>query len=229
MGAPGVTERRLVWVLFLDLVGFTARSENVDPEAVREFLSTYFERAAEIIGRYGGMVEKFIGDAVMAVWGTPAAHEDDAERAVRAALDLVTMVSGLDPGTQVRAAVTTGKAVVDPSAQGQGLVACDLVNTSSRLQAAAAAGSVLVDETTMVAAGRAIAFDTVGELKLKGKAEPVRAWTALRVVAERGGMGRREGLEPPYVGRQEELRLLKDSLHAPARGRHTDGDAAPLR
>ena len=90
--APRPTERRLVSVLFADLVGFTAMSEGEDPEAVRDFLSVYFERAAVIIDRYGGTVEKFIGDAVMAVWGTPTAHEDDAERAVRAALDLVAMI-----------------------------------------------------------------------------------------------------------------------------------------
>ncbi len=207
----------MVSVLFADLVGFTARAEDEDPETTREFLTTYFERAAEVIGRYGGTVEKFIGDAVMAVWGTPTAHEDDAERAVRAALDLVSMVGGLGSGAQLRVAVTTGEAAVDPGADGQGLVTGDLVNTSSRLQSAAAAGSVLVDETTMVAAGRAVAFDAAGETTLKGKAEPVRTWVALRVVAERGGVGRREGLEPPFVGRHEELRLLKESLHATAR------------
>jgi class 3 adenylate cyclase len=211
------TERRLVSVLFVDLVGFTARSEAEDPEAVREFLSSYFDRTSEIIGRYGGTVEKFIGDAVMAVWGTPTAHEDDAERAVRAALDIIPGVAGLATDASVRAAVTTGEAAVDRGASGQALLAGDLVNTSSRLQATAPTGTVLVDETTMLAAGRAIAFEAFDEVVLKGKAEPVRTWTALRVVAERGGIGRSEGLEPPFVGRHEELRLLKDSLHATAR------------
>jgi class 3 adenylate cyclase/tetratricopeptide (TPR) repeat protein len=211
------TERRLVSVLFADLVGFTAISEQEDPEAVREFLSAFFERAGNVIDRYGGTVEKFIGDAVMAVWGTPTAHEDDAERATRAALELIDMMQELQTGTEIRAAITTGEAAVTLGATGQGMVAGDLVNTSSRLQSAAAPGSVLVDETTMVAAGRAIAFDSAGAIELKGKAEPVKAWTASHVVAERGGGGRRDVLEPPFVSRSEELRLLKDSLHATGR------------
>ncbi len=214
---PRPTERRLVSVLFADLVGFTATSETEDPESVREFLTAYFERASQVIERYGGTVEKFIGDAVMAVWGTPTAHEDDAERAVRAALDLMDVIGDLDESTRLRAAVMTGEAAVNPSARGQGLVAGDLVNTSSRLQGAAEPGQVLVDETTMVAAGRAVAFESAGEVSLKGKAEPLRTWAALEVVAERGGGGRRSVLEPPFVGRTEELRLLKDSLHAPGR------------
>jgi len=214
---PRPTERRLVSVLFADLVGFTALSEDEDPEAVREFLIAYFDRASQVIDRYGGTVEKFIGDAVMAVWGTPTAHEDDAERAVRAALELTAMIGDLDDAAQLRAAVMTGEAAVDPSAKGQALVAGDLVNTSSRLQGAAQPGTVLVDETTMIAAGRAIAFDPSGEIALKGKAEPVKAWTAQRVVAERGGSGKQGVLEPPFVGRQEELRLLKDSMHATSR------------
>ena len=214
---PRPTERRLVSVLFADLVGFTALSEGEDPESVREFLTAYFDRASEVIDRYGGTVEKFIGDAVMAVWGTPTAHEDDAERAVRAALDLVAMLGSIDETAQLRAAVMTGEAAVSPSAQGHGLVAGDLVNSSSRLQSASQPGTVLVDETTMVAAGRAIAFDAVGEISLKGKAEPLRAWAALHLIAERGGIGRRDLLEPPFVGRHEELRLLKELLHATSR------------
>jgi class 3 adenylate cyclase/tetratricopeptide (TPR) repeat protein len=211
------TERRLVSVLFADMVGFTSRSESEDPETTREFLTTWFERAAEVVERYGGTVEKFIGDAVMAVWGAPAAHEDDAERAVRSALDLVSLIGSLPGAVRLRVGVMTGEAAVTIAARGQGLVAGDLVNTSSRLQQAAPPGVVLVDETTMVAAGRAIAFEPAGELRLKGKSEPLRAWQALRVVAERGGIGRRDVLEPPFVGREEELRLLKDSLHAPGR------------
>jgi class 3 adenylate cyclase len=206
-----------VSVLFADLVGYTSRAETEDPEAMREFLASYFERAAEIIERHGGTVEKFIGDAVMAVWGAPTAREDDAERAVRAALEMVASVHDLDPTMELRAAVTTGEAAVDPNAQGQGMVTGDLVNTSSRLQSVAAIGTVLVDETTMNAAGRAVAFEPAGSFELKGKAEPVTAWTALRVVAERGGAGRREMLEPPFVGRDEELRTLKEALHATGR------------
>jgi class 3 adenylate cyclase len=129
-------ERRLVSVLFADLVGFTTLSEGRDPEEVREFLSRYFEIARTLVGRYGGTIEKFIGDAVMVVWGTPVAREDDAERAVRAALDLVVAVADLGGGVgadvRLRAGVATGEAAVTLGAEGQGMVAGDLVNTRSR-------------------------------------------------------------------------------------------------
>src|SRR5439155_1675558 len=137
-----VSERRLVSVLFADLVGFTPFAEERDPEAVRDVLSRYFEVAREVVERHGGSIEKFIGDAVMAVWGTPIAHEDDAERAVRAGLELVDAVLGLAPGIEARG-----------------------------------------------------------------------------VIAQRGGRGRAESLEPPFVGRDEEFRLLKDLLHATGRER----------
>src|SRR5207244_3779634 len=106
-----------------DLVGFTARSEEQDPEEVRELLSRYFEAARRVIERYGGTVEKFIGDAVMAVWGTPVAQEDDAERGVRAALDLVAAVPELDERLRARAGVLTGEAAVTIGVEGQGMVA----------------------------------------------------------------------------------------------------------
>ncbi len=216
--APGQqAERRLVSVLFADLVGFTTISESRDPEAVRDLLSRYFERASAIVQEYGGTVEKFIGDAVMAVWGTPTAHEDDAERSVRAALDLVDAVRRLgqeiDADLQVRAGVLTGEAAVTVGATNQGMVAGDLVNTASRLQSAAAPGSVLVGEATYRAASGAISFEPAGDRDLKGKAAPVAAYRALRVVAKRGGIGRSDQLEAPFVGRTAELRLLKD-FHA---------------
>ena len=219
-----VTERRLVSVLFADLVGFTARSDGTDPEQVREFLGRYFDLCREIVERYGGTVEKFIGDAVMAVWGTPVAQEDDAERAVRTALDLVDAVRHLgkgsgDEGLQLRAGVLTGEAAVTVGAVGQGMVAGDMVNTASRLQSVAPPGSVLVGDTTKRAASSAIAFEAAGEQLLKGKTAPVQAWRALRVVAERGGANRSEGVEAPFVGRDDELRLLKDFLHATSRER----------
>jgi class 3 adenylate cyclase/tetratricopeptide (TPR) repeat protein len=222
--AAAITERRLVSVLFADLVGFTARSDGTDPEQVREFLARYFDLCREIVERYGGTVEKFIGDAVMAVWGTPVAQEDDAERAVRTALDLVDAVRHLgrqagDETLELRAGVLTGEAAVAVGAVGQGMVAGDLVNTASRLQSVAPPGTVLVGETTKRAASGAIAFEAAGEQLLKGKATPVAAWRALRVVAERGGAGRAEGVEAPFVGRDDELRLLKDFLHATSRER----------
>jgi len=181
-------------VLFADLVGFTSLSATRDPETVRELQSHYFERTREIVGRYGGVVEKFIGDAVMALWGAPTAHEDDAERAVRAALDLVEMVPLLGRemkvDLQLRAGVLTGEAAVGVGAEGEGMVTGDMVNTASRLQSAAAPGTVLVGEATRLAAGEAIAFESAGDQVLKGKAEPVPAWRAMRVVADRGGRTR---------------------------------------
>jgi class 3 adenylate cyclase/predicted ATPase len=218
---PPSAERRLVSVLFVDLVGFTGASEGRDPEEVRELLGRYFETAREIVGRYGGTVEKFIGDAVMAVWGTPRAHEDDAERAVRAALELVAGLDWLGVGIQARAGVLTGEAAVTLGASGQGMVAGDLVNTASRLQSAAAPGTVLVGEATMHAASGAIAFEPAGERTLRGKTSPVPAYRALRVVAYRGGGSRPDVLEAPFVDREDELRLLKDLLHSTARDART--------
>ena len=210
-------ERRLVSVLFADLVGFTSFSEGRDAEEVRELQTRYFDTVREIIARYGGTVEKFIGDAVMALWGAPVAREDDAERAVRAALDLVDAVRGLAPGIQVRSGIQTGEAAVTLGATNQGMVAGDIVNTASRLQSAAAPSTVLVGEATQRAAGNAIAFEAADDQVLKGKASPVPAWRALRVVAQRGGVGRSEALEAPFVGRDEELRQLKDLFHATGR------------
>ncbi len=212
-----VAERRLVTVLFADLVGFTTLAEGRDAEAVRELLTRYFEVARDVIERYGGTVEKFIGDAVMAVWGAPVAHEDDAERGVRAALELVDAVRTIGPGIQARAGVLTGEAAVTLGARDQGMVAGDLVNTAARLQSVAAPGTVLVGEATQRAASGAIAFDPAGDHALKGKDLPVAAWIALRVVSKRKGLGRSDRLEAPFVGRDSELRLLKDLFHATAR------------
>jgi class 3 adenylate cyclase/tetratricopeptide (TPR) repeat protein len=217
-----VSERRLVSVLFADLVGFTALSESRDPEEVRELLSLYFERCRTLIARYGGTVEKFIGDAVMAVWGTPVAREDDAERAVRAALALTAMVTALGEeagvsGLRVRAGVLTGSAAVEIGAQGEGMVIGDTVNTASRLQSLAAPGTVLVDDVTRRASEAAIAYEDAGSHQVKGREAPVRAWRALRVVAGAGGVRRGVGLEAPLVGRDLELRTIVESFEATER------------
>jgi class 3 adenylate cyclase len=212
-----VAARRLVSVLFADLVGFTAFAEGRDAEEVRELQSRYFETVRDVIARYGGTVEKFIGDAVMAVWGAPVAREDDAERAVRAGLDLVDAVRALGPGIEARAGIVTGEAAVTIGATNQGMVAGDMVNTASRLQSVAPPSTVLVGEATQRAAGSAVVFEAAADQILKGKASPVPAWRALRVVAQRGGVGRSEALEAPFVGRDEELRQLKDLFHATTR------------
>jgi len=206
-------------VLFADLVGFTTYAEDRDPETVRDLLTRYFDTATGIVVRHGGTVEKFIGDAVMAVWGTPVTHEDDAERSVRAAIELVDAVRALAPGLDARCGVLGGEAAVTLGAANQGMVAGDLVNTAARLQGVAEPGTVLVGEATMRAAADAIVFEPLGDHSLKGKSTPVPAWRALRVVSGRGGQGRADALEAPFVGRAEELRLLKDQLHAVGRER----------
>ncbi len=215
-------ERRFVAVLFADLVGFTQFSEARDPEVVRAALTTYFDRARDVITKYGGDVEKFIGDAVMAVWGATVAHEDDAERAVRAGLELTDMVSHLgdelDGGhLSLRVGVLCGEASVAPSSPEQGFVVGDLVNTASRLQSIAEPGTVVVGEAAYRMLGDAIQFEPLGEHTVKGKAAPVAIWRAVQVKTDRtqhAGSGR---LEPAFVGREEELHLLKDALHATER------------
>jgi class 3 adenylate cyclase/tetratricopeptide (TPR) repeat protein len=218
------SERRLVSVLFADLVGFTALSEERDAEEVRELLSRYFDAGRQVIDRFGGTVEKFIGDAVMAVWGTPVAREDDAERAVRAALDIVDAVAALgaeigQQGLRARAAVMTGEASVTVGAEGEGMVAGDLVNTASRVQALADPGAVLVGERTRRATEAAIAYEDAGSRGLRGKAEGVMLARALRVTGARGGVGKSAGLEAPFVGREREFRLVKELFHATAEER----------
>jgi class 3 adenylate cyclase/tetratricopeptide (TPR) repeat protein len=212
-------ERRLVSVLFADLVGFTTLSEARDSEEVRELLSRYFDMCRTLIGRYGGTVEKFIGDAVMAVWGAPVATEDDAERAVRAGLDLTAAVAAMGeevgaPELRARAGVLTGEAAVTLGATGEGMVAGDMVNTASRIQSAAPPGGVLVGEATRRATEVTIAYEDAGTFELKGKAGLVPLSRALRLVAGARGTLKAQGLEAPFVGRDRELRMIKDLYHA---------------
>jgi class 3 adenylate cyclase len=214
-----IAERRVCSVLFCDLVGFTPLSESRDAEEVRELLSRYFDVARTVISRYGGMVEKFIGDAVMAVWGAPSATEEDAERAVRAALELVDAVDqlGRDEGAgglTARAGVVTGPVAVTVGAIGEGMVAGDSVNTAARIQAAAEPSAVLVDEATWRLTQAAIQLSDAGVHALKGKAEPLELWRAERVLSGVGGSQRIDGLEAGFVGRDTELRLVKDLFHA---------------
>ena len=219
-----VAERRLVSVLFADLVGFTSLAEDRDSEEVRELLSRYFETCRRVLGLYGGTVEKFVGDAVMAVWGAPVATEDDAERSVRAALELVSAVQALGeeigiPELSARAGVLSGEAAVTLGAEGEGLVAGDLVNTAARAQSLASPGAVLVGEATRRATEPAIVYEPAGTHEMKGKTGLVPLWQALRVVSGGRGALKSEGLEAPFVGRDRELRLLKDLFHAGAEER----------
>src|SRR4051794_33921038 len=206
--------RRVTSVLFADLVGFTSLSESRDQEDVRELLTRYFRECEQVVARYGGVVEKFIGDAVMAVWGVPTAHEDDAERAVRAGLELVDAVTSMREAVGVvdlamRVGVVTGEVAVTVGATHEGMVAGDAVNTAARVQAAAEPGQVWVDETTRLLTASAITYLDVGSHAMKGKVDPVPLWSVRAVVAARGGAQRADGLEAPLTGRDRELRLCK--------------------
>jgi class 3 adenylate cyclase/tetratricopeptide (TPR) repeat protein len=216
-----VASRRITSVLFGDLVGFTALSEKRDDEETRELLTRYFDSCRQIISRYGGTVEKFIGDAVMAVWGVPTAHEDDAERAVRAGLELVAMTSAMvDDATghelAMRVGIVTGEVAVTIGAEQQGMVAGNAVNTASRVQTVAEPGQVWVDESTRLLTTSAITYLDRGSHELKGRTDPVPLWSVQAVVAAIGGAQRADGLEAPLVGRERELRLVKELFHAAA-------------
>jgi class 3 adenylate cyclase/tetratricopeptide (TPR) repeat protein len=208
--APPREERKVVTVLFCDLVGFTARAERLDPEEVRAVLQPYHAQVRSDLGRFGGTVEKFIGDAVMAIFGAPLAHEDDPERAVRAALAIRDALSGED--LDVRIGVTTGEALIALGARpdaGEGMAAGDVVNTAARLQAAAPTNAILVDETTYRSTERAIDYREAAPVEAKGKAEPVPVWEALSARA-RVGVERVGGAQ--LVGREQELTLLREAL-----------------
>src|SRR3954451_2252703 len=224
--AAPVSERRLTSILFGDLVGFTALAEGRDLEEVRDLLSRYFVASRTVIQRYGGTVEKFIGDAVMAVWGVPTTHEDDAERAVRAGLDLVDRVNGLADelgiqGLTMRVGVVTGEVAVTLGADGEGMVAGDAVNTARGVQTAAAPGSVWVDDATYSLPSAAVAYSDAGEHLLKGKTLPVRLHEARAVVAAVGGAQRVDGLEASFTGRDRELRLVKELFEATVEDRRS--------
>ncbi|MHB8643799.1 MAG: ATP-binding protein [Gaiellaceae bacterium] len=210
--AQAAEERKVVSVLFVDLVGFTAASETADPEDVRARLREYHARTKEEVERYGGVVEKFVGDAVMAVFGAPVAHEDDAERAVRAALRALEAVAEL--GLEARAAVNTGEALVTLGArpaEGEAMVAGDVVNTAARLQGAAPVGAVVVGEVTFRATGTAIDYEPLEPVELKGKTEPAQLWRATGA-RSRFGIDLEPARGTPFLGREHELTVLKEAF-----------------
>jgi len=217
--APAAEERKVVTVLFADLVGFTSRSERMDVEDVRGTLAPYHALLRDRLEHYGGTVEKFIGDAVMAVFGAPVAHEDDPERAVRAALAIRAAIDRLNDqqpnlDLHVRIGVNTGEALVVVGAdagRGEGMASGDVVNTAARLQTAAPVDGILVGETTYFATDRAINYSVAEPVTAKGKANPVQAWQALEARAALGV----DVVQRPtsgLVGRREELDLLLDAL-----------------
>jgi class 3 adenylate cyclase/tetratricopeptide (TPR) repeat protein len=213
-------ERKVVTVLFADLVGFTSRSEQLDPEDVRATLTPYFARLREELERRGGTVEKFIGDAVMAVFGAPVAHEDDAERAVRAALgirDAVAEMNEQDPelDLHVRIGINSGEALVSLAAdprRGEGMAAGDVVNTAARLQGAAPVDGVLVGAATYRATERVVEYRPADAVEAKGKSAPVAVWEAIEATSRYGVDVTTRRVDTPLVGRERELALLRDAL-----------------
>jgi class 3 adenylate cyclase len=204
-GRPG-EERRLVSVLFVDLVGFTSRAERLDPEDVRAFLQPYYERVRAELESHGGSVEKFVGDAVMGVFGAPTAYGDDPERAVRAAFAVRDWAE--QDGLEVRIAVNTGEAIVALEAvpgRGEAMVAGDVVNTAARLQSAAPVGAVLVGEETYAATRNTVEYRPAQPVLAKGKSAPVPAWLAVRATSR---AGERPMAPVPMIGRERELGVL---------------------
>src|ERR671937_353720 len=208
--SPPHTERKVVTVLFADLVGFTAQAERLDPEDVQAVLAPYHTRLRHELERFGGTVEKFIGDAVMALFGAPAAHEDDPERAIRAAIAIRDWAQEQAEPLEVRIAVNTGEALVALGArpeEGEGMASGDVVNTAARLQSAAPVNGILVGETTYRATRHVIDYRDAAPVAAKGKAEPVPVWEALTPRAQIG-VDVVQSARGPLVGRDRELTLL---------------------
>jgi class 3 adenylate cyclase len=217
--------RKTVTVVFSDLVGSTPLGERLDPESLREVITRYYDRAAEVLTRHGGTVAKFIGDAVMAVYGIPSLHEDDALRAVRGASELGGALAELNAELQatlgvrlaLRTGVNTGEVVVGNVVHGQDVVVGDAVNVAARLEQAAGPGEVLIGERTWRLVRDAVTVEPVASLALKGKGEPVAGFRLLSVRPDMAGHARH--LDAPMVGRGTELTLLGGAMEQAVGGR----------
>jgi class 3 adenylate cyclase/tetratricopeptide (TPR) repeat protein len=206
--APLPEERRQVTVLFADITGYTAMSEAMDPEAVKALVDRCLRRLGQEVERFGGTVDKYIGDNVMAIFGAPVAHEDDAERAVRSALGMQAALRETAPELSLRVGVNTGEVLAGAVAEGGYTVIGDTVNVASRLQSAAEIGSITVGERTVRATAEAVEYRRLDPLMLKGKSEPVPAWQAVGLLA--ATPRRTAGMSAsPFVGRDHELELLE--------------------
>jgi len=216
--------RKTVTVVFCDLVGSTALGERLDPESVRKVVGRYFDEARAAIERHGGTVEKFIGDAVMSVFGIPRLHEDDALRAVRAAVELRNAITTLGDELEdelggrleARIGVATGEVVAGDHSSGQAFVTGDVVNLAARLEQAAAAGEVLIAVPTHEVVEDAVLAEETAPLTLKGKTEPVRAW---RLLSLRSGRPEIRPIGSSFVGRDREMAALSDALERAMAGR----------
>jgi class 3 adenylate cyclase/tetratricopeptide (TPR) repeat protein len=218
-------ERRVVTVLFADIVGYTALAEPLDPEKVKNLVDSWFERLVEDIAEFGGRVDKIVGDAIVALFGAPIAHEDDAERAVRAALRMQQTIATMAPasvpgmsgespepaGPQLRIGVNTGEVLVGALRAGGAITAMgDVVNTASRLQTSAKPGEVIVGGPTYAATNGVIAYEARGMLAARGREERVEAWSAVEALLPPGYRPRRRTV--PLVGRDTELALLRNAI-----------------
>src|ERR1700730_10948623 len=210
---PPAEERKLITVLFTDIVGSTAKAEQMDPEDVRARLEPYYTRLRRELEIFGGTVEKFIGDAVVALFGAPVAHEDDPERAVRAAFAVCRAIEELNEqdewlDLQVRVGVNTGEALVVLGAkvgEGEGMAAGDVMNTTARLQAAPPGDGIVVGELTYHATRDAVEYRDAEPIAAKGKSEPVPVWEAVTIRHRPPGAWTAEG---PLIGREVELDVL---------------------
>jgi class 3 adenylate cyclase/tetratricopeptide (TPR) repeat protein len=219
-GSIGAETRKVVTVLFADISGSTGLGEILDPESLRHMLSRYFAETKVVVERHGGLVSKFIGDAVMAVFGIPLTHEDDALRAVRAAAEMRARLAELNEEfasswgvtVAVRTGVNSGEVLMAESSGAESsLVVGDAVNTAARLEQVAQPGEILIGEDTYRMVHEAVIAERVGPLELRGKAAAVPSWRLLEVIADAPGWGRR--LDSPLVGRTRELGLLEDAFH----------------
>ena len=218
----GAGERRLVTAVFVDLVGSTARAEQLDPEDVSSRLVPYYSRLRDELERFGGTVEKFIGDAVVALFGAPIGNEDDPERALRAAFAVRAAIADLNAtdawlALEVRIGVATGEALVrtEQSPTGQALAMGDMMNTAARIQAAAAPGTILVGARTHRATRHAVEYATVEPVSARGKAEPIEVWQA---VGLKQSPARRHS-DAPFVGRHRRARRARRAVAASPRRR----------
>src|SRR5271165_4943646 len=209
-------ERRTVTILFADLSGYTAVAERLDPEAVKALVDRCMGRLGEEVDRVGGSVDKYMGDNVMAIFGAPVAHEDDPERAVRAAIAMQTAMGELNERLladyevefALRVGVNTGEVLAGKVGEAYTVIG-DAVNVASRLQTSAAPGTVTVGERTQRATSGVVEYVPLEPLELKGKAEPVAAWRAIGLSEEHAGDARRSNRAAPLVGRQDEFAALR--------------------